>query len=571
MRFANIKKSAERQMADELATYYSDPLGYVMFAFPWDSDLSISVVKLAEGPDDRNTAYAKAHDLEVPKPFLSDDDRRRQAGYRERFPDVEHGPDLWACDFLDALGAEIRERNFDGKTAVDPIQFATASGHGIGKSVLVAWLIKFILDTRPFSKGVVTAGTADQLKTKTWAELGKWHKISLTADWFNYTSGRGAMALTHKRHKERWRCDAQTCREENSESFAGLHAADATPFFIFDEASGVPDKIYEVRDGGTTDGEPMVFDFGNPTRNSGRFHEQCMGDLRKRYHVRCIDSREVAITNKTRIQHWVDDYGEDSDYVKVRVRGVFPSKGAVQFIGTGDVKDAQQRELFEDAQAQMVLGVDVARFGDDESVIFSRRGNDARSWPARRFRGLDNVQLAGRVIEVYRGYRVMGITVQGIFVDGGGNGGGVVDQLRSLGYPVHEVQFGGSPTDNQVYRYKSDEMWGSMRDAIKTRLCLPSDIEEHGNDLRQDLTQREFGYTITGNKLHLETKKDMKERGLESPDLADALALTYAEEVAPTMDGHYGAHNLVSEYDPHPTASKRPHQYDRYARMRGNF
>ncbi len=418
----------------------------------------------------------------------------------------------------------------------------------------------------------MTAGTADQLKTKTWAELGKWHKISITKAWFNYTSGRGAMALTHRKHKETWRCDAQTCREENSESFAGLHAANATPFFIFDEASGVPDKIFEVRDGGTTDGEPMVFDFGNPTRNSGRFHEQCMGELRKRYLVRCIDSREVAITNKTRIQHWVDDYGEDSDYVKVRVRGVFPSKGAVQFIATGDVIDAQNRELFEDSSAQMVLGVDVARFGDDESIIYPRRGHDARSWPVRRFRGVDTVQLTGKVIECVREFRVQGIVVKAIFVDGGGVGGGVVDQLRNYGYPVYEVQFGGSPTDGQTYRYKSDEMWGTMRDAIKTRLCLPADNELNGTDIRQDLTQREFGYTLTGNKVHLETKKDMKSRGLDSPDLGDGLCLTYAEEIAPSADMPYGkVQTLVHEYDPHATAPEKIHQYDSYERMKGNF
>ncbi len=510
------------QIAKELRSFYSDPLGYVMFAFPWGKDPACSVVRLSE-------------------PWAS------------RY-DSEFGPDEWACRFLDRLGDEIKDRGFDGSNAVMPIQFATASGHGIGKSVLVAWLIKFILDTRPFSKGVVTAGTADQLKTKTWAELGKWHKMSITRNWFQYTSGRGAMALVHAGdHKEIWRCDAQTCKEENSESFAGLHAANATPFYIFDEASGVPDKIFEVREGGTTDGEPMTFDFGNPTRNSGRFYEECVGELRSRYIVSCIDSREVAITGKERIQQWIDDFGEESDFVKVRVRGVFPSTGALQFIGTKDVEDAQAREIVQDRYANLVLGVDVARFGDDESVIFPRLGDDARTFPPRRFRGLDTVQLVGRVVETVREFRNRGLDCAGIFVDGTGLGGGVVDQLRHLGYNVTEVQFGGGPVDTFTYRYKGDEIWGNLKDALQAgRLCLPANNMPAGNDLRRDLTQREFGYTLTGNKIHLETKKVMKERGLDSPDLADALALTYAADLAPRNlpIGMAAQSTEPSDYDP---------------------
>lgn len=503
----------DEQLAESLGALYDDPLGYVMFCFPWDTEKSIQLVKLDEK-------------------------------YKDRF-DSEYGPDVWACEFLDDLGEQIRLRGFNGRDAVDPIAYATASGHGIGKSVLVAWLAKFILDTRPFSKGVLTANTAEQLKTKTWAEVGKWHKLSLTEHWFKYSAARGSMSLTHVDHKETWRLDAQTCREENSEAFAGLHAANSTPFYLFDEASNIPDKIFEVREGGTTDGEPMVFDFGNPTRNSGRFYENAAGKFRHRYRVRTVDSRSVAITNKSRIQQWVDDYGEDSDFVKVRVRGMFPSAGSLQFIKTADVEAAMRRETFIDRSAALVIGVDVARFGDDESVIFPRLGMDARSFPPLRFQGLDTVQLTGRVIECLRDFRNKGLECAGLFVDGGGVGGGVVDQLRNLSYNPIEVQFGGGPTDKTTYRFKSDEMWGVMRDAIATRLILPEDGE-----LKDQLTQREYGYTLTGNKIHLETKKDMKARGLSSPDLADALALTFAMEVAPKPLGENTNQTVVSDYDP---------------------
>ena len=180
-----------------------------MAAFPWDTEESIRIVPLPEA-------------------------------YRARFPGCEYGPDAWACEFLDDLGAEIRERKFDGKHAVRPIRFSTASGHGIGKSTMVAWIIKFILDTRPLAKIVVTANTSEQLRTKTWAETAKWHLMSLSSNLFTITTGRGAMSLYRNGGKDiqlNWRCDATTCREENAEAFQGNHAVTSTAAFIFDERS----------------------------------------------------------------------------------------------------------------------------------------------------------------------------------------------------------------------------------------------------------------------------------------------------------------------------------------------
>ena len=513
------KRSADDKLAESMGHFYADPLGYVMFAFPWDTYTPIQLVEL-------------------------------EPQYRDRF-NSKYGPDKWACEFLDDLGKDIAANNFDGHNAVQPLQYATVSGHGIGKSVLVAWLIKFIMDTRPYSKGTVTANTAEQLKTKTWAELGKWHNMSITEAWYTFNTGRGAMNLCHKKHKETWRCDAQTCREENSEAFAGQHAASATSFYIFDEASAVPDKIFEVREGGTTDGEPMVFDFGNGTRNSGRFFEHCAGRFRHRYKVRSIDSRNVGITNKERIKDWVADYGEDSDFVKVRVRGMFPAAGSLQFIPTSLVEEAQHREVTEDRYAPLVIGVDVARFGDNESVIWPRIGNDCRTWPPRRFQGLDTVQLVGKVIECLREFKSLGMDCSGLFVDGGGVGGGVIDQLRALNYNPIEIHFGGKATNGQTYRYKSDERWGTLKDALP-KLCLPANNQPGGVDLKADLTQREYGYTLMGNKINLETKKDMVKRGIKSPDLADALALTFAQQVAirARPEGVSATQTVVSDYDP---------------------
>lgn len=508
----------EEQLDELLAECVADPLRYVMQIFPWTIDQNIQQVKLP-------------------------------AAYQKRF-NSEFGPDVWACEYLDALGQEIRRRGFDGKRAVEPIQFTTASGHGIGKSVMVAWLTKFIMDTRPFCRGTVTANTADQLKSKTWAEVGKWNSLSLTSHRFNYSSGRGSMSLTHREYPKEWFVNAQTCREENSEAFAGQHAANSTSFYIFDEASAIPSKIFEVRGGGLTDGEPMTFDFGNPTRNSGNFYENCLGSQSHRHRFFQIDSRHVQITNKTYIDRLIQDYGIDSDYVRVRVKGEFPEAGSIQFIPTGDVDDATMRELVRDKYAPLVLGVDVAGQGGDDSVIYPRMGMDARSFAPWRYKGLDTVQMVGKVIEAIAFFRGLGVKVAAIFIDAGGLGQGVYDQLNHLGYRPIDVQFGGRASDPRAYRRKGDEIWGSMRDAIHTRLCLPEPGQPVHADLRTQLTSREYGLTDIG-AIHLERKPVMRERGVGSPDIADALALTFAQEVA--AGGGAGSREptfCIHEYDP---------------------
>ena len=524
------KLSPDEQLAEDLSRFYADPLGYVMYCFPWDTEASIQVVPLVEP-------------------------------YKSRF-NSEYGPDVWACEFLDQLGEEIKNRQFDGKTPVPPIRFSTVSGHGIGKSTLTAWLIKFILDTRPFSRGTVTAMTVPQLKTKTWAALGMWHNLALTKHWFKYNSSRSDLSLSHRAHKESWRCDGMTSKEENSEAFAGQHAATSTSFYIFDEASGVPDKIFEVRDGGLTDGEPMSFDFGNPTKNTGRLFEQHEGRLRHRYICRAIDSRTVTLMSDDEVhKEWIEDYGLESDLVKVRILGQFPSMGDLQFISRDVVDEAMKREVKQDSDAALLIGVDVAGFGDDESVVYPRLGYDARSFPPERYRGLNSIQLTGKIVAMIHRFEALGKAVAMVFIDTtGGLGRGPYDNIGALGYPVMAVEFGSGPTDAKTYRYKSDELWGNMRDALPS-LALPAYDTPVGPDLQVQLTQRQFGYTLNGHKIHLEPKRDMKSRLgsiASSPDIADALACTFAEKVASKVLGmelQGSAKQVVHEYDPFDQAA----------------
>ena len=324
----------DAEIAKDCAEYYADPLGFVYWGFPWGEGI------------------LQGHD----------------------------GPDDWQIKFLTRWGNMIKERGFCGIFPVAPINIARGSGHGVGKSALSAWITLFIMSTRPFSKGVVTANTSDQLKTKTWGELAKWKKMCTTGHWFEYNSGRGNMSMYRHGHAETWRVDAQTCREENSESFAGLHCASSTPWYLFDEGSAVPDKIYEVAEGGKTDGEPMHFVFGNPTRNTGQFHQIFNGHISKRWDTDRIDSRTAKMTNKVLIDQWIEDYGLNSDFIRVRVLGRFPKSGDMQFMPNDIVHLAQTRitpTYFPDDP--LICGVDCARGGADFNYIVFRRGFDARS------------------------------------------------------------------------------------------------------------------------------------------------------------------------------------------------
>lgn len=481
---------AQDDLAEALAEGYFDPLYFVLWAFPWGDDPSLALVPLAE-------------------PWAS------------RYPNCKYGPDQWACELLDEIGKQVRERNFDGIHAVKPVRIAVSSGHGIGKSAITAWLVCWLMATRPGCKGVITANTAAQLQTKTWAEVSKWLKKSVVRDLFDIFS----TAICAKESPESWRVDAITCREENSESFAGQHAASSSSFYIFDEASAVPDKIWEVAEGGLTDGEPFMFVFGNPTRNTGRFRE-CFGRRAEFWTTRQIDSRTVAITNKDQIEEWKKEYGEDSDFFRVRVRGLFPNAASNQFIPTALAEGAMEKPVPNESRATAaVLGVDVARFGDDDSAIYTRLG---RAWlPVKRFHGLDTVQLVARVKAHFSYVKSLGFRSDRIyiFVDEGGVGGGPKDMLKEDGYPVRGVQFGAAADNPELYARKREEMWGRMKEWLEDGGSIPGD-----RALVEDLTAPEFGYTLNG-QIKLESKADMKKRGCPSPDAADALALTFAYTV----------------------------------------
>lgn len=458
-----------------LAKFRHDPVGFVRWAFPW----SVAGTPL----------------------------------HRAR------GPERWQSDVLEAIGRRLRRA---GGREAEPVLLAVASGHGVGKSALVAWLVIWAMATGRDTRGVVTANTEVQLKTKTWAELAKWFRLCRPRQLFRLAAT--ALQARDAEQAKTWRVDMVPWSLHQTESFAGLHNQGRRIVIVFDEASAIPDPIWEVTEGALTDRRTEIVwtVFGNPTQTTGRFRE-CFGRRRHRWITRHVDSRETRLTNRGQIGRWIADYGEDSDFVRVRVKGEFPRSSSRQFIAQALVDAARQRDPAPDPEAPRVMGVDVARFGDDQSVILLRQGERLEG-PVHRFRGLDLMQFAAHVAE-----RIALDRPDAVFVDGAGVGGGVVDRLRQLGHRVHDVNGGETARRPREYLNRRAEMWDRLRHWLKTA-ALPDD-----RALAADLGGPEYGFDAKG-RIRLERKEDMKRRGLASPDAADALALTFAD-FAPARPG----------------------------------
>lgn len=508
-------------LADEVSRFYADPLGFVMFAYEWDRDPTLQVVE-----------------LQAPWSLVYDS---------------KYGPDVWACEALERIGAEVHKHGFDGVHAVDAIREAIVSGHGIGKSAFTSWLVDWIMSTRPFCKGIVTATTAPQLETKTWAEVAKWTKKCITGHWFEVTTGRGAMQMWHKDHPDSWYCSAQTCREENSEAFAGQHAANSTSFYIFDEASGVPDKIKEVAEGGLTDGEPMMFAFGNGTQNSGWFYD-CFNSQRARWHTQQIDNREVQLSNKRLIQEWIDDYGLDSDFVKVRVRGMFPSMSVKQFISVQDADAGLDRHLRREQYefAPKILTCDPAWEGDDPLVIGLRQGlkfDVLRVIPKND----NDIQIANLLANLEDEHEADGVIIDM------GYGTGIWSAGQTMGRDWLLVNFGDASPDVGCLNMRA-YMIREARDWLKEGGSY------HDKELHAEMVAMQTVPRVDG-KLQFESKKDMKKRGQASPNKLDTLGLSFAYPIAhKKRSGHRGSNRSQREHDPYATRTldQERRDYDAY-------
>jgi len=456
----------------------NDPEAFVLFAFPWGQP---------------NTPLAKFK-----------------------------GPRKWQRDVLRGLAEHIKGNQVNPET----LRLAIASGRGIGKSALVSWLILWMMTTRIGSTTIVSANSEAQLRSVTWGELTKWSTMVMNAHWWEISATKlvPAQWLTLlverdlKKGTRYWAAEGRLWSEENPDSYAGAHNHDGM-MLIFDEASGIPDGIWSVGAGFFTENIPDRYwmAFSNPRRNSGYFFE-CFNAKRDFWDARNIDARTVEDTDKQVYAQIIEEYGEDSPQARVEVYGEFPATDDDQFISAAVVDAAMKRPAYKDDSAPIVIGIDPARSGMDSTVIIVRQGRDLIA--IKRFQNQDTMQTVGCVIEAIEEYKPT-LTV----IDEGGLGYGILDRLNEQRYKVRGVNFGWKAKNPVVYLNKRAELWGEMRDWLKTA-SLPPDRR-----LKADFTGVQQKFTSSG-AIQLESKRDMKARGLASPDAADAISVSFAFPVA---------------------------------------
>jgi len=461
----------ENMLIEDMGKYSQDPLGWVLYAFEWGK------------------------------------------GELEKYP----GPDEWQTEVLKEIGEKLQAGKISSISEV--IRIGVASGNGPGKTCLVAWLILWAMSTFEDTRGVVTANTENQLRTKTWAEISKWNRLSIVKHWFTVTAT--AIYSNDKEHEKTWRVDQIPWSDSKPEAFAGLHNAGKRVLLIFDEASAIPDIIWETAEGAMTDEDTEIIwaVFGNPTRNTGRFHS-CFHAHRHRWFTRHIDTRLCRYTNKDQIEKWRVDYGEDSDFFRVHVRGQFPHTSSMQFIPSDLVEAARGLHLRENQYnfAPVIIGVDPAWSGDDETAIVLRQGLMCKVLATYQ-KMQDDAELAGYLANFEDEYKA-----DAVFIDLGW-GTGIYSMGKMMGRKWKLVAFGGKSSDESLLN-KRVQMWDGIKRWLQEGGALPENSE-----LCSDLVGVEYRVGETGvnyGKTYLEPKDMMKKRGLASPNIGDALALTFA-------------------------------------------
>ena len=415
-------------------------------------------------------------------------------------------PDPWQIEALNALATNSR--------------VAIRSGHGVGKSCLMSWAVLWFLTTRPNCKIPMTAPTHQQLLNVLMPEISKWLKRSeLLSTLFEFQK----TSIRFKGAPENWFAVARSSNK--AENMAGFH--ERFLMFVIDEASGVDDEIFEAVEGALTTSDTKLLICGNPTRNSGFFKRAFVED-RELYHtqkVSCVDSGRVS---NEYCQRLIKQYGQDSDVVRVRVLGEFPKTESDGLIALELVEAATTREL--DLTGELVIGCDVARFGDDETVIFPRLGKVALNFET--YRKTDLMTTCGRIVALTcKLMKRFNLKTGRINVDETGIGGGVVDRLREvfaekkLSVEVRGCNNGAKARDDHYANFAA-ESWFVLRDRfVSGDIQIPND-----ETLIAQLTTRKYRLT-SSDKLQLEPKPEFKTRCGRSPDRADALVLAFAPTV----------------------------------------
>lgn len=407
------------------------------------------------------------------------------------------------------------------------------SGQGVGKTALEAGAILWFLTCRPYAKVIATAPTMKQLYDVLWAEVAKWLNDSLIKDLLKWTKTKVYM----QGDSERWFATARTAtKPENMQGFHEDHM-----LIVVDEASGVADAIMEAILGTLSGFDNKLLMCGNPNNIEGVFYDSHNSD-RDKYKTHKVSSYDSKRTNKENIEMLIDKYGEDSDVVRVRIYGEFPKAALDSFISLETVELATTTKI-SDAQVNSSkvahLGVDVARFGDDSTIIFPRIAT--KSLPYAKYTKQDTMKTTGHVIRMAKKLMIDYPNIKKVVikVDDTGVGGGVTDRLKELvkdddlPFEIMPINNGESSKDD-FYDNLGAQVWGHLRELLEENMTnhlngkAPVIELPNKNQLIKELSTRKFVMTSSG-KIRLESKKDMKKRNVGSPDIADACTLAYYE------------------------------------------
>ncbi len=454
----------------------------------------------------------------------------RRAFFQKRIPEYRKIPFLYAEEVL-----LFEPDGWQGEALMDLAKHpkvAVKSGQGVGKTGTEAVALLWFLTCFPYPRVVATAPTKQQLHDVLWSEAAKWQERSpLLKTILKWTKTYIYMAG----YEKRWFATARTAtRPENMQ---GFH--EDNMLFIVDEASGVADPIMEAILGTLSGRNNKLLMCGNPTRTSGTFYDAFHAD-RALYQYRTVSSTDSPRTNKQNIESLIRKYGRESNVVLVRVFGEFPKQEDDVFIMLSVIEQCGSKvyDLPEEkGMPYIMFGVDVARFGDDETVLY-RNVKGKLSLAVYRH-GQDLMATVGDIVAQYRKVIKEFPEYQGsvyVNIDDTGLGGGVTDRLKEVKREQHLNRLFVIPINAaekidvdtmegreaaEHYNNLTTHMWAVLRDLLEEKQI---ELEDDADTFAQ-LSIRKYFMSSNG-KLELESKKEMKKRGVSSPDRADAAALS---------------------------------------------
>lgn len=406
----------------------------------------------------------------------------------------------------------------------DNDKIAIKSGHGVGKTAFQSWLILWWLLTHYPCKIAVTANTAHQLNDVLWSEIDKW--LRKLPEGFKSQLEIKSDKIALKGASDSF-CVARTSRRENPEALQGFHSENM--LFICEEASGIPDVVFQVGEGSlSTEGAKIVM-CGNPTRSDGYFYES-FHSMRDRWFNMTVSCEEGDYVSASFLEDMKSKYGDESNIYKVRVLGEFPTQSDDVLLPLHLVESATKRDIQPSPTTPVVWGLDVARYGSDRSALAKRRGQELLE-PIKTWSGKDLMELAGIILTEYDAVRYND-RPHAIYIDAIGIGAGLADRLKELDMPAVSISVSESASLKDKFTRLRDELFWNCREWFEGRdVKIPQD-----ETLIQEITGIRYKFLSTG-KLKIESKDEMKRRGQRSPDVADAFVLTFADQGAIASGG----------------------------------